>query len=453
MPASPSKPPGDATVSSAHGDAVTASPTPASIPTDRQPSPSAAAAASDDEQPQSAIDFHLDGVDNRERALPVRQGDLTRLLIAEPGLTPDERAQLAQLGHILGAVFHSEFYEKLRELKELYAPLDPDADYVSLKQHTLPRTERSDEDFLARFESTLVRANYRALPLEVIKEAVSAPNEMGLTYTPDFSLFEHMKVYVCSYTRICRECRNLTTHFRRRLVSFDAYQRMVVALKFKPDKDLGPLVRSDVLYIRLFKDVPHVDMEMHLPEQGTKVRMRWIDRAQISSPLFAGIPAIVAKMLLAASVSRVMLLGMMAAPVTAGVRSFLGYRSSKQKHLYSMIHRLYYLTMANNASVLTRLVDVAEDQEYKEAMLAYFFLWRHGGDPSAWNAADLDQRVETFIKDKTGISINFEIADALHKLARLGLARHDASGRLQVTPLHQALVALDRRWDATFRFA
>ena len=40
----------------------------------------------------------------------------------------------------------------------------------------------------------------------------------------------------------------------------------------------------------MFKDVPHVDMEMHLPEQGTKVRMRWIDKAQIASPLVMGLP-------------------------------------------------------------------------------------------------------------------------------------------------------------------
>ena len=399
------------------------------------------------------IEFHLDGNDNRERALPVRQGDLTRLLVAEPGLTSDERARLAQFGRILGAVFHSEFYEKLRELKELYAPLDPDSDYVSLKQHTLPRTERSDEDFLTRFDATLLRANYRVMPMKVIEQAVSAPNEMGLTYTPDFSLFEHMKIYVRGYTLISRECRNMTTRFRRRMVSFDAYQRMVVALKFKSDKDLGPLVRSDVLYLRLFKDVPHVDMEMHLPEQGTKVRMRWIDRAQIASPLFTGIPAIVAKMLMAYTVSPVLLGGLIAAPITAGVRSFLGYQSSKQKHLYSMIHRLYYVTIANNSSVLTRLIDVAEDEEYKEAMLAYFFLWRHASDPTAWDERQLDERIEAFLEEKTGVSLNFDVADALHKLFRLGLAHRDQAGGIHVIPIEQALVALDRHWDDTFKFA
>ena len=54
----------------------------------------------------------------------------------------------------------------------------------------------------------------------------------------------------------------------------DAYQRLIIVLKFREGLELGPFVRSDVIYLRMFKDVPHVDMEMHLPEQGTKVKMR-----------------------------------------------------------------------------------------------------------------------------------------------------------------------------------
>src|SRR5262249_29742069 len=154
------------------------------------------------------------------------------------------------------------------------------------------RCERSDEQFLQPFEATLDRANFRLLDLEVIKQAISAPNELGLTYTPDFSLFEHLRVYVRGFTRIRRVCRSVSTRFRKRTVALDAYQRLIVALKFKPSNNLGPIVRSDVLYLRMFKDVPHVDMEMHLPEQGTKVRMRWIDKVQVASPFVMGIPAL-----------------------------------------------------------------------------------------------------------------------------------------------------------------
>src|SRR3954469_20362873 len=87
-------------------------------------------------------------IDVRDRALPIRPGDLTRLLMAQPELSPEDREMLGRLGPLLGAVFHSEFYERLRELKELYAPLDPDSDYVKLEHHSLGRDEGSDEAFL-----------------------------------------------------------------------------------------------------------------------------------------------------------------------------------------------------------------------------------------------------------------------------------------------------------------
>ena len=243
----------------------------------KSPEPQAVEGRRASDPPSTSIDaisgdtvFGLSRIDLRERALPIRQGDLTRLLLAEPGLSPEERDGLAAFAKLLGAMFHSEFYDKLHELKELYAPLDPDSDFVSLGCHTRVLTDDSDEQFLVPLAETLQRANFRELDLDVIREAISAPNELGLTYVPDFSLFEHLSVWVRGYTRISRDHRSLMTRFRKRTIQLDAYQRLVVALKFKPDLDLGPLVRANVLYLRMFKDVPHVDMEMHLPEQGTK---------------------------------------------------------------------------------------------------------------------------------------------------------------------------------------
>src|SRR5262249_15257843 len=136
------------------------------------------------------------------------------------------------------------------------------------------------------------------------------------------------------------------------------------------------------------------------------------------------------------------------------VNSFLGFYRAKQKHLYGMIYRLYYLTLANNASVLTRVIDSAEDEEYKEAMLAYFFLWRGpaGTTRAPWTVSRLDDQIEAYLSEKTGVSINFEVADALGKLVRLGLVRRDHSGHLHAAPIDQALQTLDRRWDNTFRY-
>jgi hypothetical protein len=406
----------------------------------------------DDLEVDSTLGFHLDGIANRERSLPIRQGDLTRMLLAEPELTEGEQSRLAAFGTILGATFHSEFFALQHRLKELYAPLDPDTEYVTLKDHTQQRSEHSDEDFLAALETMLDRANYRPLDLQVIREAIAAPNELGLTYVPDFSLFEHLRFYVRGFIQITRECRSTRTRFLKRTVVLDAYQRMVVALKFKPTSKLGPNVRSDVLYLRMFKDVPHVDMEMHLPEQGTKVRMRWIDKVQIASPLAIGIPTLAIKVFFASLISPVAVGGLLLGPISAGVNSFFGFHRARQNHLYAMIHKLYYLTLANNASLLARLVDAAEDEEYKEAVLAYYFLWRGTGSDEPWTPAALDLHIEDYLKKKTGVEIDFEVTDALRKLFRLGLASYDAKGGLKATPIDRALTNLDRRWDDTFRY-
>jgi Protein of unknown function (DUF3754) len=397
----------------------------------------------------------LPRIDVRERALPIRPGDLTRLLMAQPDLTPEERDQMGKLGPLLGAVFHSEFFSRLRELKELYSPLDPDSDYIKLATHSRVRNENSDEEFLGPLEAALERANYRKLDVGIIEQAVEAPNEMGLTYIPDFTQFEHLRIYARGYTQISRVFRSASTKFRKRTMCLDAYQRLVTVLKFRDDPRLPEHIRSDVVYMRMFKDVPHVDMEMHLPEQGTKVRMRWIDKAQIASPVVMGLPTLAMKLLgfLAATSNPLLIAPLIAVPVTAGMNSFFGFHRAKHKHLASMIRNLYYLTLANNGSVLTRLVDSAEEEEYKETMLAYYFLWRRLGRDEEWTMERLDAHIETFLKSVSGIEIDFEISDALGKLFRLGLARRDVHGRLHAVPIDQALIALDRHWDDTFGYA
>jgi hypothetical protein len=193
-------------------------------------------------------------------------------------------------------------------------------------------------------------------------------------------------------------------------------------------------------------------MEMHLPEQGSTPRMRRIDLAQIASPFMISIPTLLFKIFTVA-LSPILAGTLIVGPISAGVSSFFGFQRAKQRHLATMIHHLYYKTLANNASVLTRLVDSAEDEEYKEAALAYFFLWRATGEARPLTVAALDERIESYLRERTGIEINFEVADALQKLLRLGLAFRDAKGGLHATPLDEALRKLDRMWDDQFRYA
>jgi hypothetical protein len=132
------------------------------------------------------------------------------------------------------------------------------------------------------------------------------------------------------------------------------------------------------------------------------------------------------------------------------VNSFFGFQRARQKHLHRMIRHLYYLTMANNSSVIHRLIDSAEEEDTKEALLAYFVLWRSDDDGRPWTQKTLNRAVRALLADRAGLTVDFEIGDALHKLLRFGLVRYGEANQLHALPIDEALALLDRRWKRFF---
>ncbi len=390
-----------------------------------------------------------------DHSIPLRTSDLELLLGSTPGLTRLERKSFFQLARLLEATFHHDFLDEQTRLGALYAPLDPDASWMRLAGFSPVRSDRSYRDFLKEFDRLLKSANYRELDHGAIKAAIAEPNERGLTYTPQLDLFDELRVYAQGNVEITRETRTVSTRFRKKTFTHNGFRRMVVAFKFRDDpKELGEYVRSDVLYLRLFKDVPRVDMEMHLPEQGTKVRMRMIDKAQIASPVAMGLPPLLLK-LLATSLFSLSIGGLAAiliAPFSVALRSFFGFQRAKSRHLANMIRHLYYLNLANNGCVINKIVDVAEDEETKEALLAYFVLWRHEAAQRRLNRLQLDREVERLLLERAGCRVDFQIHDALEKLVRLDLVRVQDDESLEVVGPLEAVRRLDKRWDELFAY-
>ena len=58
----------------------------------------------------------------------------------------------------------------------------------------------------------------------------------------------------------------------------------------------------------------------------------------------------------------------------AAFKSWTGYKNKKIKHIMDLSQSLYFTNLDNNKGVLQSAVDQAEDEENKEALLAYFFL-------------------------------------------------------------------------------
>ena len=109
----------------------------------------------------------------------------------------------------------------------------------------------------------------------------------------------------------------------------------------------------------------------------------------------------------------------------------------------------YFRNVSNNSGILDTLVGSAEDQEFKEAALAYFFLLMAG---APLTQKDLDGRIEDWFRAKHQLDLDFKVEDAVAKLERLELLQRSGQG-LTVPPLKQALVKLDRIWDNFFPYA
>ena len=134
------------------------------------------------------------------------------------------------------------------------------------------------------------------------------------------------------------------------------------------------------------------------------------------------------------------------------VKSFLSYFRTKKNYQFGLTKSLYLKNLDNNSSVIYRILNEAEEQEQCEAILAYTFLWQNDDSKNqGLTGRELDDAVEQFLLRVTEIEVDFEVHDALGKLARLGLAHVDRNGRWTAEPIENATETLNENWKALFQ--
>ena len=112
-----------------------------------------------------------------------------------------------------------------------------------------------------------------------------------------------------------------------------------------------------------------------------------------------------------------------------------------------LAENVYFRNVNNNAGIFDYLIATAEDQETKEAVLAYHFI--HKAKPAP-TAGEIAARIETWLAKNFGVNLDFKIAHALETLNRFGLVRRDGE-RLFVPPLEPAIAQLHQVWNNFFK--
>lgn len=391
----------------------------------------------------------------REHFIPLRRADLVKLLAKDGCLDEQARQQFVRLCDLLAAVFHHEYRDRLEKLKDSYARFNPDAVTIEVDDASPERREELAEQLFSEFICLLERANYQRLSREDIELAVGAASEWGVRLNVEFEVFDRLEVFARGDILTTKTRHHWKKLYRAEEVDVPIYQRLVVVFRLREHKKLAKDASTEAIYLKFFKNIPKQDVDMLLP--GASFRMSLVDHGKVMLPTMSGFILAVVKGFKVALVSLfsgfwgfLVFLGFVGGTAGYGVKSFLGYLRTKDKYQLNLTRSLYYQNLDNNAGVLFRLLDEAEEQELREAILAYALLRRRGGE-AGWTAAELDRAAEQFLHDVLGFEVDFEVHDALAKLQRLGSITEADGGRWKAISLDETLASLTGYWRTRFQ--
>ena len=372
------------------------------------------------------------------RFIPFRRSDIVEMCLSAGDLPVEAAQQFRHKCQSIEEFFQRDFHAIKQHIKDAYAPLDPDAD-TRLLSEFIKRDNTAD--LVASLEQVLQRANYEKVTEQDLQHALRSASLFQVRLYVDMEDFEEVLLYTRGATAREETLRELFGLWRRK-VNFINYDRVLLYIRFKQEIDsdsaLGDCQGGSTM-LKLFQNVPAADLEMLFP--NIRVGMRMLDR------LLIGVPALVsggivfttklgATLLLLGSLLGFWL-GVSSKPVqldkaallalVAGLgalggycwKQFSNFRNRKLKYTQALTENLYFKLLDNNAGVIYRLLDDAEESECKESILAYYFLLQAD---HAVTAAQLDKEIENWFARVWQCKIDFEIDDALGKLSKLQLA-------------------------------
>jgi hypothetical protein len=414
--------------------------------------------------------------DDRDQFIPVRKSDIIGAL-TKSGLLmgAEQHEKFRQLCRLLGAIFHYEYFEWLERLRDDYYYFNPE---IPLEPKRDPQAiEQARGELLETLDKVLKGANYVEVPLGDVEQAHEERHVLKVKVETTMEHYHQVRFFRRGHHK---EQVDLRKWFglRQRLIEAWVFDNVILMVtiklpsEIKSKRRLKELEKSQLrpgsILIKYFRHIAVTDLHMLFPK--VRVLMSLYDKLTIAVPALAGgipllanlLPTLTVLFLVAGFylgltspveheqvVKAFAALSGLAALGALIMRQRLKYERLSLKYQKQVSDHVYFRNISNNAGIFDYIVGAAEEQECKEAFLAYYFLLVASDPP---NQETLDARIEEWLATTFGVDIDFEVDDALAKLERLGLLKRQGEG-LRVVPMDDALVVLDRIWDRFFLFA
>jgi Protein of unknown function (DUF3754) len=412
-------------------------------------------------------------VDGRDQFIPVRKEDLLSALVKDGDLADSaERELFWRFARTLRTICHYEYSGTLDRLRDDYYYFSPElAGHVTADR---AKTDSAYDDLIRSLDKVLKDANFEEMPHEEVTEA-HRKRTLPVKVKAEHDDFREVRFY-----KRGRHVEQLEVKewfgLRRREVKIDVFDDIVLVVAMKSQAEIGSrrelrmlkqrkIIPGTVL-LKYFRNIACGDLYALFP--NARVVMSNFDKAFLGVPAIAGGIPIVLKLYATISVlflvagiylggsgsvkdadiegALVALMGIVALGGFA-LGQWLKYQHRTLKHHMELTENIYFRNVNNNAGIFDYLIAAAEDQETKEAALAYHFIRKAEVAPTP---ADVADRVEKWLTKNFAVKVEFKIANALATLNRFGLMRREGE-QLFVTALEPAIVQLHEVWNGFFK--
>ncbi|MGJ5047918.1 TMEM143 family protein [Bradyrhizobium oligotrophicum] len=410
----------------------------------------------------------------RDRFIPIRKSEVLDAVISHGGLDDTQSADLRRLAQMLGAILHHEYFDELDRLRDAYFDFDPE---VPVGRH------RSPEELDAAYRSladevvqVLGEANFIEISHAEIERAFSEHALVRVKLKASISDYRAVRMFRRGQHQETIEVPMLYG-LRRRKHEIEVYDDIILMVATRPDEPTRTKrktaawrgrnkIRGGAVLFKYFRHIARFDLEALLPNVRVVMGLR--------EQLTLGVPALVGGVPILLKLASTLTVLFIVAGFYLGLSGTVHDNDTEQAlaalsglfalgafilrqwgnfHRRSLIHQkqvtdnIYFRNVNNNSGIFNYLIGEAEDQDWKEAVLAYGGLLLASVPLSR---AALGSHVEELLQQMFGLGRAFNIDEALIRLREFGLIS-GGDDALSALPLPDAIVQLERVWANALR--
>lgn len=405
-----------------------------------------------------------------------------------------QQRQFRSLAEILNAYLHHKSQSNLELMKQAYSYFNPNQDTPVFPKLDQQAKIQQAAILAETFCSVLSSANYSELTEDNIQKALSFSSLVPVNTDVDLNEYERITMF---YRGSSQKKIKLKKFFREQEVNFENYDNVAVLLHIKDNDYFNNNEKKKLeldfvpgkIYLYLYKNIPHFDLELLFP--NVKISMSMKDKLMLIVPaLGAAIPMALKVLpalglivgviafvtfgwdlggafdinvrepkaiypLLVAALSVCIALGGFA------FRQYIKYKSKRLEFLKKVTDVLFFKSLDVSQGVLNTITDLAEEEESKEILLVYLVLLE---EENPLTKEQIAEKLIIWVKKQFSCEVKINIERALERLSLLqmpnssrGVAKsmveEVAAGSYSACDLESARQIIDYAWDNTFQYS